>query len=111
MPARQESNPLASGSFVHVVGRQKNRRPALRQPIDRVPEAPTRRGIDARRWLVEKKDQRVVCDCAGERDALLPAAAQCSDELPNPRAQAEWLPAAMVVGIRENLKAIRRRRR
>ena len=48
--------------------------------MDTVPEFAARLGVDAGGWLVEQEKLRPMQHAGGEREALLPAARELSDE-------------------------------
>jgi hypothetical protein len=60
--------------LVHVVRRQDERRAALLQPEQAIPQHVARLRVEPRRRLVEEQDARVVDEAAGDREATLHAA-------------------------------------
>src|SRR5262245_3686244 len=76
-----EAKAIALLGFFQVVRRDENRGPAIRQPIDQLPECPSSDWIDARRRLVEKQHRGLVDDRSAKCDALLPASGQAADQL------------------------------
>ena len=89
MAAREEREPRAACRLVHVVRRDEDCRPAFRQLINPVPEQATRRGVDARRWLIEEQHLRFVRGRARQREPLLPPATQRARELAPPLLETE----------------------
>src|SRR5262245_26411719 len=59
----------------------EHRRPPRCGFVDQLPELPSRDGIHAARWLVEKHDARFVDECDGKRQLLTPAQRKATDRL------------------------------
>src|SRR5688572_23689847 len=89
MPAREKREPRASRGLVHVVRSDEDRRSAPRELVDPVPEETARRGIHACGRLIEEEHLGLMGRRAGERQPLLPPAAERSRELIAPLLEAE----------------------
>ena len=76
VPFEHEADLVAALGLVEVVRGHEERRAALAQVVEEVPQALALARVDARGRLVEEDELRVVHERAREREALLHAAGQ-----------------------------------
>ncbi len=62
--------------FLHVVGREKDRLPAVLEALEHIPDLPSRVRVEPGRGFVEKDDLGIVDERGGDPEALLEAAGE-----------------------------------
>ena len=77
----EEQQPVAAGRLVHHVARDEQRRAAVGELVEEVPEVAPEHRIEADRRLVEHEHVGLVEQRRGERDAGLLPAREAPDEL------------------------------
>src|SRR5215213_783966 len=75
-PAAVEHDDLVRVAHRREAVGDRDRRPPLREPVERVLHEPLRLGVERARRLVEDEDRRVAQDRPRDRDALLLAAGE-----------------------------------